>query len=353
MKSQFCMFIVAAAAASGLRAAELPRIGPVELDGRFSESKWAGAMPAAFTNRDATAYLAVSGGDLLVGVRSYHGRLSAKVCTYTEHDKPIYDNGSMEVFIGVPGRTGFWHVIANVNGAVYDEYKDQLGRLQPWDSGARAAGSYDEACNGYYIEMRMPLAVYSPVEGKISLAVCSYSRWNMNGRSILGEYFRPETWTVFDVEPCPFVLESMQVPLVSGLQPCSFAISNRSDKPAKLTGTFAGSPVEWDVGAGETRTFEAFNRMRKDEEVEVQLKLDSGGRRVLEAYRNVKARPLLKAVPVSDIVWEGEPLKLNVTVFEKQTEPVTVEVLPGKAKCVYKGEEVEVPYTTEKSPWGK
>ena len=346
------LFSLAAAAASAL---ELPRIAAFELDGRFSQAKWAGAMSVAFTNREATAYLALCGDDIVIGVNSRHGRLSAKVCNYDEHDKPVYDNDSMEVFIGVPGRPGFWHVIANVMGTIYDEYNDPNRRVTlGWDSGARAAGSYDENGDSYYIETRLPVAAYTPVEGKISLAVCSYTRWNMNGRSVMGQYFLPDTWTVVDLgEPFPVVLEKMDVPGLSGVQPCSFTISNRSDKPRKLVGTFAGSPVEWEIGAGDTRTFESFNRMKKDEVVEVALKLDCDGRRVLEAFRNIKAKPLLKAIPVSDIIWEGEPLKLKVTVFEKQTEPVTVEVLPGGAKCIYKGEEVVVPYVTDKSPWGK
>lgn len=342
--------------AMGLGAAELPRLGDgFELDGRFSAAKWAGAMSVAFTNREATAWLGRTENDLYVGVVSRHGRMSGRVCLGENHDDPVYNSDTAEVFVGVPGREGFWHVIANVKGTVYDEYKDDLGRVAlDWDSGARAAGSYDEANDSYYIEMRLPLAVYSPIEGRITLAVCSYTRWNQNGKAALGEYFRPDTWTAFELgAKCPVVLEKLTVPVVAGRQTCAVTISNRSSDPIELKGTFADESVAWTLGGGDTRTFEAFNRMRRGDKVEVALKLDANGRRILEAYRNLVAQPLLKAVPTSDVIWSGEPLRLKVTVFEKQTEPVEVEVLPDRAKCTYKGETVDVPYSTDPSPWGK
>lgn len=358
MKKRCCSLILALASSMALPrlvAAELPHIAGFELDGRFSASKWEGALQVAFTNRDATAYLARTDGFLFVGILSRHGRPSGKACTMTAHDDPVYSNDSAEVFVGVPGRAGYWHVIANANGAIHDDYRNELNRIsKEWDSGARGAGSYDDAADRYYIEMRIPFAVFSPVEGKISLAVCSFTRWNLDGKSALGEYFKPETWTVFDLGArYPVVLEKMEVPAYAGVQRCLFTISNRDAEPKKLTGTFAGSPVSWDIGAGETRAFEAFNRMKRGESAEVALRLEADGRPILDGYRNVTARPLLRVAPVSDIIWEGEPLNLDVTVFERQTEPVRVEVLPGRAKCTYKGEEVEIPYMTDSSPWRK
>ena len=354
--SAWCLVLGALVLSSESGAAELPRVGDgFELDGRFSEAKWAGARSVAFTNREATAWFGRTETDLYVGVVSRHGRMSGRVCLGVNHDDPVYNSDTAEVFVGVPGREGFWHVIANAEGTVYDEYKDDLGRVAlDWDSGARAAGTYDEANDSYYIEMRLPLAVYSPIEGRIALAICSYTRWNQNGKAVLGEYFRPDAWTAFELgAKCPVVLEKLDVPVIAGRQPCAITLSNRSSDPIDLKGTFAGEPVAWTLGAGDTRTFEAFNRMKKGDKAEVALKLESNGRRVLEAYRNVVAQPLFKVVPTSDIVWSGEPLKLKVTVFEKQTEPVEVEVLPDCARCTYKGESVDVPYSTDPSPWNR
>lgn len=355
MRGLLAGFVLAVLVFTGV-ADPLPTLkGMFVLDGRFSEEKWTGSATAKFEGRSATAYLAQTDGSVVLGVLSEHGRFDGRVCDKTAHDDAVYNDDSADLFVALPGQEDFWHVIANVRGAVYDERRGDFGRISvDWDSGTRAAGSYDAQTRRFYIEMRVPLAVFAPADGRLAFCVSSYTRWDKVGTAVWGEPFKPTTWKTFEVGGrYPVGLESFTVSSIAGRQMSSIRLKNRGNRPVTLVGSYAGEPVEWSLRPGDTQTFEAPNTMKKGDAVEVALRLDSDGTRVLEAYRNVVAKPLLKAVPVSDIIWADESLKIRVTVAEKQTEPVVIETKPGVATCTYKDETVVIPYSTDASPWGR
>ena len=347
---------LAAGAVVAAGAAEIPRLaGELKLDGRFSAAKWEGAQVIPFTTCErTTAYLARTEDEILIGVVSRHGRIAGRLAEFTAHDSDIWRDDSIDVFIGVPGREGYFHVVANTRGGIYDDFTDANRRVSTaWDSGARAAGSFDVPGDSFYVELKLPIAALAPVEGRVTLAIASYKRWAIHADNVLGTSFKPETWTAFDLgRTYPVEPVGVTVPAFAGRQACAFELLNRSDAPVELKGEFEGTPVKVALGPGERRTVTAFNAAEAGESKETVLRLcDAEGRRMLEVHKNMTARPLLTASLVSDIVYAGEEVQVRTRVHEPQTESVAVSVAPDRVTCVYKDQKVVIPYRTIPNPW--
>ena len=118
-----------------------------------------------------------------------------------------------------------------------------------------------------------------------------------------------------------------------------------------LEGNCNGTPLTVKLKAHAVRELECRADLPAGKEGRTTLSLSEGGREIVHVCRIFTPVKLLHVVPVSDLVYEGEPLRLKISVSEKNPGPVTVEYFPGRAVCTYKGEKVEIPYKTIPSPW--
>jgi len=254
------------------------------LSGFVSGAEMRGEFPGgkgfAVASADAT--------NLTVTITRFHGRKESRVANLTRHDDAIYQDDSAEVFIGLPGRRDFVHLIGNTRGALYDDLTDENGRAhKKWNSGAKVTGRYDDAADSFVVTFVIPLASIAPPDGTIALACGAHVHYQLESVGCWGRYFHPETFTRFETP--------WRRPVV---------------KPAP-------EPVFPGVG---------------------ELPED-------------RRQTMLEVTRRSDIIWKGEPMRYTVRVHEVQTEPVEIEIFDGKARFRYKKEIVEIPHETDSSPW--
>ena len=336
-------------------AAELPLLQPAPvLTGHPGGAGWEKALTVQFERRKAVARIGRSADFLFVSVESEHGCPEESVSNVTEHDGDVFADDCLDLFIDASGqRKDFYQIIANTRGVIFDHYRDELGRTRKsWDSGATAAGSYKG--NSFYIEMAVPLAALAPQGGGIGLAIACYTRWNLFGDSVFGKYHRPETWTRFDISGSyPLALIATRASSFGGRQPYEFDLKNRTEARLELTGDINGQALQLAFEPGESQTLKVFVQQQTGVAAENRLRLFAGEHEVLRYTRRLTPKPLLTVVPVSDIVYHDEPVRLRINVHEPQTTPVTVEFCQEQkqASCTYKDATVIVPFETIPSPW--
>lgn len=339
-----------------LAAAPLNMLSPAPaVDGKPGDPGWKNAGKFTYSKRKATAWVGRTATHLFVAVESGHGAIANKVNACTAHDSPVYSDDCLDLFLNTSGGKDYYQVIANVRGTIFDQYKDPDGRtFLSWDSGAKAAGSYGK--DSFYIEMALPLASldFSGGRRKLALAVGCYTKWDMNGESILGNYHQPETFTPFEIpDSYPVKVVSAVWPSYAGDQVCSFELKNLGGKTLDLAGEFNGKPVGMKLEPEQTRILKCVTRQTAGREKANTLILRSGGQEVVRLNRILIPKELLRVEPVSDLIYEGESLPLRIAINEKQTEPLLIRFSAGKIICTYKGIRKEIPYRTIPSPWNE
>lgn len=351
MKNLISTLLIAGSITLG--AAQLPMLSPApRIDGKKGDAGWKKALTASFKIKKGTLRLGRTATHLYVSVDVVHGNSKAYTNNQTKHDSPVYNDDSLDLFFTPdPGAESYYQIIANVRGVLYDHIRDRNGnaRMQ-WDSGAVAKGSYGK--NSYYIEMAVPFSALNCHKKVLAIGVAAFTPWNRQGEMLLGTYHKPETFTLFDIpEEFPVKLKNSRWAYAGGNQSSTFLLENTSKKDLHLKGSFNKAPVSIRIKANSTASLECRSYLPAGIEGRNTLILRDNKRELLRLTRVFTPIKLLNVLPESDIIFENEPLRLKISVNERQTENVVVEYFPEKAVCSYKGETVEVPYQKIPSPW--
>ena len=351
MKRLFTVLLFGAALASG--SAELPILSPAPvIDGKQGDPGWKNALTATFKVKQGKVFLGRSATHLFVAAEVRHGNIGAAANSCVRHDSQVYADDCLDFFFtGAPGSETYSQIIANVRGTTFDHRRDKDRRTDlAWDSGAEAKGSYGK--DSFYIEMAVPLAAMGCDRHKLGVAVAAYTSWNQQGEALWGEYHKPETFTLFDLpDSFPVKVKERRWAYAGGMQSSFITLENSTSRDLLLKGSYNGTPLTVNLKARAVRELECRGDLPAGKEGRNTLSLSEGGRELVHVSRIFTPVKLLHAVPVSDLVYEGEPLRLKISVSEKNAGPVTVECFPGRAVCTYKGEKVEIPYKTIPSPW--
>lgn len=338
-----------------LGAAPLPMLVPAPvIDGKKGDKGWKNALKASFTQKKrGYVRLGRTADRLYVCVEFNHGNMNAALNLCTKHDSAVYDDDNLDFFFTpTPGKdNSYYQIIANVRGTIFDHFRDNNAKgIVSWDSGAVARGSYGK--DSCYIEMSVPLSALGCHEGKLGVAVAGTTRWNKAAEAVYGSYHTPSTFTVFDIpDRFPVKLSKRAWAYAGGEQSSFLTLENISSKDLKLTGDYNGRPLKVDIKAQSSVQLQCRSFLASGKEGRNTLRLFDGKREILRATRILTPIKLLNVFPVSDVVYENEPVPLKISVNEKQTENVLVEYFPDKVVCSYKGEKVEVPFKRISSPW--
>ena len=333
--------------------AELPFLSPVPvIDGKKGDSGWGNALTAPFKGKPGKAFLGRSATHLYVAIEVKHGNIEAAANNCVRHDSAVYADDCLDFFFtGAPGSESYSQIIANVRGTIFDHRRDKDSRTDlTWDSGAEAKGSYGK--DSFYIEMAVPLASLGCDQHKLAVAVAAFTSWDRYAEALLGKYHKPETFTLFELpDSFPVKLKTCRWAYAGGAQSSFITVENTTARDLLLKGSYNGAPLTVKLGPRAVRELECRSVLPAGREGCNTLSLSEGGREVLRVCRIFTPVRLLHVVPVSDLIYEGEPLCRKISVSEKNAGPVTVEYFPGRAVCTYKGEKVEIPYKTIPSPW--
>ncbi|HWL54453.1 MAG TPA: hypothetical protein VNQ90_18585 [Chthoniobacteraceae bacterium] len=315
-----------------------------------------------------------------VVLRSEHGALAHKANALNGHDDPVFRDDCIEIFLDVEGRgKSYYQVVANVNGAIYDHWRDEYRRSSVrWDSDAVAKGRY--GADFYEIEVAIPLAslnLGNNPSGEIALAIGTHVRYNKDNRITWGQYHQPQTWKRFTLSGSyPVALDSWEGSEAAGKQSYTFALKNTSGRDLSLTGTFNGRKIAMELPAGEIRKLTEATVHTTDEPTEHRLLLNDGTREVLHFVRKFTPHPLLYAVPASVLLFKDDPIRIHGSLREEPSEPLevvlhspsgsTVKKVPLSGRrfsidlhdeqadsidCRYKGESLRFKLERIASPW--
>lgn len=332
------------------------------------------------TNRRCEAKVWRDAAHLYVALWSEHGALVHKAAEFNDHDDPVYRDDSVEIFLDVEGtRNSYYQIAANVNGAIFDQQRDTQRRSSSrWDSDATATGRHGE--DFYEIEVAIPLAslnLGNNPSREIGLAVGTYTRYNKDNRSTWGKYHQPQTWRrVTLAGDYPVVLDSWNGSETAGRQPFEFAVKNLSGRDVSLSGTFNDREITVKLPAGATQKLLEKTQHTLNEAVVHRLVLNDGPHEVLRFVRKFTPHPLLYAVPVSTLLFEGDNLRITGRINEAPSAPLKVVlhsggtttekeiplsskqfsvVLPSqqadRVECSYKGETFAFDLESIPSPW--
>jgi len=339
------------------------------------------AFTGAKSDRQATVRLWRDKRNLNVALWAEHPSMENREAHATEHDEPVHRDDCLEVFIDAAGRKkAYYQVVANVNGAIFDLRKDDLGRVyRNWDSGAIAKGRYGK--EDYEISISIPLSSLNLGENpshEIGLAVGSYVRHNLDACSAWGEYHKPASWQRFILPgEYPVVLKSFRNSGGSGTQPFEVTLQNISDQPIELTGLFNGQPIERiKLAIGETVASKFSATHPADEPTANILILNDDEHEVLRVTRIFTPVQLLQAMPASPLRYTHDSLRIHGRVNEPPDAPleilvhtdsgktiayssipeqvfaITLPPQPAKQiECRYKSEIVSFDVETIRSPW--
>jgi len=129
-----------------------------EIDGRLEGKAWADAtvlcLARTLDGRSAAAQptdvrLLRSGTTLYVAFRCTEPLLNRLQATRRRHDGAVWEDDSVEIFIGPPGR--YVHVVINAAGSTYDAW----GKDKSWHCGLRAAAGRESGA--WTVETAVPL----------------------------------------------------------------------------------------------------------------------------------------------------------------------------------------------------
>ncbi len=336
-----------------LGSAELPFLSPAPvIDGEMGDPGWKNAFTASFKVKQGKVFLGRTATHLYVAAEVRHGNIEAAANNCVRHDSQVFADDCLDFFFtGAPGSETYSQIIANVRGTVFDHHRDKDRRTDlAWDSGAEAKGSYGR--DSFFIEMAVPLASLGCDQHKLAVAVAVFTSWDRHGEALLGQYHKPETFTLFELpDTFPVKLKTCRWAYAGGTQSSFITVENTTARDLLLEGSYNGTPLTVKLKPHAVRELECRGTLPAGREGRNTLSLSENGREVLRVCRIFTPVRLLHAVPVSDLVYEGEPFRLKISVSEKDAGPVTVEYFPGRAVCTYKGEKAEIPYKTIPSPW--
>ena len=351
MMKKLCIFTLFCSAL--LSAAPLPMLSPAPvIDGKKGDPGWKNALTGTFKVKNGKGWLGRSATHLYVAIDVRHGNINALADTSEKQDSAVYNNDCLDFFFTPdPGSESYYQIIANVRGTIYDHFKNKDGRMNlSWDSGAVARGSYGK--DSYYIELAVPLAALGCLKNRLAVAVAAFTPWNKQGEILWGSYHKPQTFTAFDIpDTFPVRVNERRWAYAGGRQSSFFTLENLSSRTLHLKGNYNGAPVAVKLNPKAIHKLECRSTLPAEKEGRNTLRLFDGKKEILYVTRTFTPIKLLKVLPMSDIIWEGEALKLKISVHEKPTADVTVEYSPGKAVCTYKGESETIHYKVIPSPW--
>ncbi|NLF93712.1 MAG: hypothetical protein GX564_07465 [Oligosphaeraceae bacterium] len=324
--------------------------------------------------------------------RCEHGDVANIVQKCREKDSAVYFDDCVEVFFDATGqRQDYYQILANVQGAIYDQYVDRHGRnIISWDSDARAAGSILEG--EFYLELSIPLASLNFAgnrSGEIGLALCRTLNYYKDWKYVYGKYHQIDTWTRFALPvQLPLSLEDFQGSRFGGQHNWRFTVKNTLPQPLTLTGSFQASgeqelPLQLSLPAGQSQELTFAVQQPPGIRTEIRLLLQNRAeqREVLRFYRAFIPEKLLDAIPLSTVLYRGEDFQAEVYINEAPDAPLQTQVLTPDRRVIreqkfqpdqrrshislplgadlrqaiiilqYKGSSQDVKITTVDSPW--
>ncbi|HWL53585.1 MAG TPA: sugar-binding protein [Chthoniobacteraceae bacterium] len=360
----------------------LPAAGVTEIPFGKENALVSTEFTGGVTDRRSEAKVWRDATNLYVALWSEHGALVHKADVLTGHDDPVYRDDCVEIFLDAEGRgTSFYQIVANVNGAIFDHFRDDHRRsLLRWDSDATVKGRY--GTDFYEIEVAIPLAslnLGNNPSREIGLAVGTHTRYNKDNRSTWGEYHQPQTWKRFTLTgDYPVVLASWSGSEAAGEQQFEFALKNVSERDLSLTGAFNDREITVNLPAGETRELLEETLHTLNEPVEHRLVLRDGTHEVVRFVRKFTPHPLLHAVPASALLFEGDAIRITGRINEDPSAPLEVVLHSGekttrkeiplsgrrfsvampqertdRVECSYKGETLAFELESIASPWSE
>ena len=322
-----------------------------KVDGELGKDEWGGALavscfaeknkslsPNEYGPLGSQAWIGKTASALYVAFSCRHDRRDMAFSTVAEDDGPVYSDDCVEVFLDTKGkRQDYYHVIANVNGAVYDAHNEPLtGPRLDWSSGTKAAGK--RLKDGFVIEMAIPLSSLALGEnegGMINLNLCREIRYLHSAQGCFGDYHAPLTWQTFQMEGMgkdkyPVALDAVKWSDLPGRNEAEFTLRNLSGKPLALKAVYVlrqGDKQERQnldvaLGVGQTRGFKVAATVVGAVPAQQRLAvLDAGGKEILSAGRKFTPRQIAAITLDSDVLLQGEKpclgVKLNIPDSEK------------------------------------
>jgi len=318
------------------------KIAPV-IDGQPGDKAWKQAIcfndfttnspKAISTKNNAKAWLCRDDLFLYFALLAEHDSPENARSNITGHDTPVWEDDDLEIFIDpTVGKSGFYHVLANTKGAVFDHFIDSMKHDNTsWDSGTKALGTRTK--KDYYIELAIPFTSMNLTENSgstLGLAIGRGISYCHDFKKVLGCFHDPETWTYFpSTVKYPIIVQDYSYSTFEGDRSFSFKLKNIKDQKLDLTGTFNGSPVKITLAPKSTETLTASTFLVAGKTLENKLILKTpSGHEVLRWYRVITPREILAAKPLSDLIYKGEMAEVAVTINEKPDSDVILT-----AKC--------------------
>ena len=150
---------------------------PPTIDGKIDEACWSAAPVlrlARTLDGGSRAGVATEvrclrdGATLYVAVRAAEPLIGKLQTTRRSHDGPIWEDDSIEIFLGVAG--SYFHFGVNASGSTYDA----RGKDTSWNSGFKAAAGRGKA--SWTIEAAIPLAKISPPGKSPTAWIANFNR---------------------------------------------------------------------------------------------------------------------------------------------------------------------------------
>ncbi len=354
MKYLLFLFLTAAA----LAAPEIPFLSsPPVIDGQPGDPAWADAVLESnfistqdyFSSYQAQVWYGRSETHFYAAFLCEHGDIANIVQQCLEKDSAVYFDDCVEVFFDASGRRQeYYQVLANVQGAIYDQYVDRHGRTSvAWDSDAQAAGSIQD--QSFYIELSIPLASMNFSENQsaeIGLALCRTLNYYRDWKYVYGKYHEIDTWKRF-AQPVqlPITLQSFQGSRFGGRHAWQFVLKNNHPQALALKGIFqfgneAGQPVTLTIPAEQSKelSFAVLQVPGQQTEVRLQLQNTADSREVLHFYRGFRPDKLLDAIPISNVLYRGEKFQAEININENPDAPLTAQVIGPDNAVVWQQE---------------
>jgi hypothetical protein len=147
------------------------------VDGDLSDAAWQGAqeLPVNLRKDDASksdirtvAKVARDSANLYIGIRCDEPAVSQVKDTITKHGGAVWNENEVEIFFdSANSKKGYHQLLINSLGA-YADFRNENGKLSPWESNANIAVKKD--AGGWTMEIAIPLASFggeAPMGGDI------------------------------------------------------------------------------------------------------------------------------------------------------------------------------------------
>ncbi|MBR2427131.1 MAG: hypothetical protein IKB16_10385 [Lentisphaeria bacterium] len=329
-------------------ADEIPFLSQkVEIDGKPGDPGWKNALRVEKFN--------LSRGDTRWKTTGLIGRTKTHICvaifadyddpskvnnSFSGHDHEIYLDDAIEAFIDSEG-TGlnYYHVIANLKGAVYDVHRTTTGQDYSWTSGAKAKGSFPNPKQIYW-EMTIPICGLNPAKnknGEIALAICRCIPHLTSDQISGGRFHEPATWPRFKLTgDYPLEQVATKTSRFFGNQKLNVHVKNVANQSRVFYSFFNGKKTEnFTLPAGKEKDleFDVYQKFGEESEYTLILKNEKGNEVFRHVYLFVPAFDQLFGIKtVSDIIYANEPLLLQIEIRETPEAPfkISIEDKAGK-----------------------